>query len=232
MGVNVRRILLILIFFTTTYSICNAQTKLRDLNLDDFRELHRVCDRNEIAKYDLNPNDVIVDIGFGKYASLLKHLVLYYDSLIIYAEEIDSYYIDSAHKYIGKYLKHRIAPNTNTLKLVIGTKTNTNLPSATFDKVILRNTFHHMSKQAEMLQDIHRIMKLEGKLYVSQDRFGNKMDIKGRGLVKQEDYIAYMSQQNFNLANKYNFKEYYVIKKKGKVKLKKTKTYLYIFTKG
>lgn len=119
----------------------------------------------ELDIYDIPNGDTIADIGFG-WAWLEGLLMLTRDSLTIYATDVERQALRNIDRVTGFYLDLRETPNTNKLIAVKGGKKNTNLPSSTFSKVIVRETFHHFAEPDAMLADITRILKPGGKIYL------------------------------------------------------------------
>ncbi|MBN4049668.1 methyltransferase domain-containing protein [Bacteroidales bacterium AH-315-N07] len=143
--------------------------------------------------YEFRPGDVIADIGSGDNAFFTRHLVLLHDSLVIYAQEIESGYVDIMREAVQQFASLRKTPNSNVVEYVFGTEKYTNLPKSTFDKVIIRKTFHHFEFMDEMLTDIRQIMKDNGKLYI----FDPIEDLQEDHPIYTRDTILTSLQRNF-----------------------------------
>lgn len=118
---------------------------------------------------DFNKGDFIASIGadngwFEGAASV------YYDSLFFYLEDIDSTCLNISHfeKVKNIYSKIKGDKITNQFILTIGNEKSTELPSEKFDKVIMNMVFHHFSFKKEMLTEVKRIIKKEGKCFVME----------------------------------------------------------------
>ncbi len=62
-------------------------------------------------------------------------LLIHYDSLHYFANDVDKYALASVQAVTENYLTLRKHPNTNTLSIVEGSSTTTNLPGKTSDKI-------------------------------------------------------------------------------------------------
>ncbi len=111
--------------------------------------------------------DVVADIGSGN-GWFDVALGIKTDSVNFYLEEIDSSCINERklNDAIAAYSKIKTKPITCTYRQSLGTEKNTNLPSNFFDKVLLIDCFHHLTFRNEMIADIKRILKTNGKLVV------------------------------------------------------------------
>lgn len=119
--------------------------------------------QKDLSFIQLTSHDTIADIGSynGYYPSLYSVST---DSIVFYLNDIVNegfVYFDSINTICTKI---RGAKMTNEFKITLGDNDATNLPSHTFNKVILRDALHHFKSPAKMLTDIRRIIKLNGKL--------------------------------------------------------------------
>ncbi len=130
----------------------NADTMLRSME-------------KELAYYGIRNGDCIADVGAGS-GWFEGVLTIKYDSLKIDAVDVKAYHIRESGPTIEEFIKLRSTPNTNVLTFKKGKNKSTQLPKHKYDKVIVRQTFHHFEHKAEMLADLRRIMKVSGKLYV------------------------------------------------------------------
>lgn len=118
---------------------------------------------HEILLYKFKGGQTIADIGAGS-AYFERGISKYSDQLTVYVTEIDSAMVsqmetrllllDSTDRKNIKYI---------TVK---GTTETTGLPLGIFDKIIIRNTFHHFSDPDFMLQQIRPLLKKGGRLYI------------------------------------------------------------------
>jgi ubiquinone/menaquinone biosynthesis C-methylase UbiE len=87
---------------------------------------------------------------------------------------------------------------TGKLNLCIGTEKSSNLPDATFDKLFLSATFHEFTFMDEMIADISRKLKKNGKLYILESTCLNKAHKN----YTADETTAIMKKHNFRLVKK------------------------------
>ncbi|MCD6018452.1 MAG: Methyltransferase type 11 [Bacteroidetes bacterium] len=115
---------------------------------------------------DLKKGDLVAEIGAGDGVNI-GILSMFFDSIKFVAQDIDAKTLKNKtyNKVIKKYqnYSHKTQSNTNTFELVIGTKNTTNLPDNKFDVLFIINSFHDFDKQDEMLDDIYKKLKPNGR---------------------------------------------------------------------
>ena len=127
---------------------------------------------------NFKPGEHVADIGAG-IGWLDAAIGIYEDSLTFYLEEIDSSTIKNSRlqEAINEFVKVRGKPFTCTYSQVMGTYKSTNLPDTLFDKVLLVDTYHHLSHRDEMIKDINRILRSGGKLIVYEPLADNPGEV-------------------------------------------------------
>src|SRR5690606_33093835 len=80
--------------------------------------------------------------------------------------DIDHYAVAALPHVTAKYLSIRETANSNTLSIVQGSVSASGLPEGIFDKIIVRETFHHFETPDAMLYDIRMLLKPAGQLFV------------------------------------------------------------------
>ena len=90
---------------------------------------------------------------------------------------------------------------TNEFKIVLGENEATNLPSNTFNKVILRDALHHFKSPLKMIVDIKRIIKLNGKLLLFESIRNPKVANSNlcKGSMTKEELVKLMLENGFVL---------------------------------
>lgn len=161
--------------------------------------------KSELQIYDLKPREVVADIGFGT-GWLTGVILVKCDSLTYYANDIDEASLKAIDPITKKYLGLRKTPNTNKVIIVKGTTAKTNLPTNTFDKIIVREAFHHFEFPNEMLQDIKGLLKQDGKLFVYEPNvektfFSNEC---GSNNYSVSDILKYFADNNFILSEQHD----------------------------
>lgn len=121
--------------------------------------------KNQLKDFiDLKKGDIVTEIGAGDGINI-GVMSMVYDSVTFVAQDINIKILNDKtyNKIIKKYSKYRQTPQTNTFEKVIGTTTSSNLPDNKFDELFIINSFHDFDKQDEMLDDIYKKLKPNGR---------------------------------------------------------------------
>ena len=92
--------------------------------------------------------------------------------------------------------------NNCSYSIQYGNDTSTLLPSHSVDKVIIENTFHEFSKPLQMLNEIHRILKPNGKAYLYEIIGTTKYSIHKhcrKHLYSKEELNSICNNVNFKI---------------------------------
>ena len=134
--------------------------------------------------YDLQPRQTIASVGAGGGNKEILYSMLAY-SLVFYLQDIDTTCLSKSVLPIT-IQQHYAATGQvcdDTFISVLGTETDTKLPKRFFDKVLIENTLHELTKPAEILQSIRNSLKPEGFLFV-EDFIAHKPGQRHRGCGK------------------------------------------------
>lgn len=115
---------------------------------------------------NISPTDKIADIGASSGYSLIP-IANKYPNNIFTVEDIDSSSLNSK-KVLKKIKRFGNIATIEQFNIVYGTETNTNLPTAAFNKVLLFDVVHECSNRNIMLQDIKRILTKSGSLFIEE----------------------------------------------------------------
>lgn len=125
---------------------------------------------DELEVYHFQPKEVIASIGASDgwleiaYTSLI-------DSLTFYIQDIDSLCLQPEHiTDIHDWYKD-LSDKSKTANIVpvLGSTDSLYLPLETFDKVLLRVTFHHIFLRNHILPNIKSILKGDGLLFIAEN---------------------------------------------------------------
>ena len=117
---------------------------------------------SELEFYQIETGQRIGEIGAGNgtFSILLGMLS---DEIQIVINELEKGFVN----YIGeKISNNNQLLDASKIEVVKGTKSNTGLRDNQFDKIIIRNAFHHFSKKEKMLESIKESLSENGKLYL------------------------------------------------------------------
>ena len=184
-------IILFILFFTckTPY----AQKK----NYDSLtKEKHKII----LSFLDLKETDRIADIGTNSGYSLIP-IANEYPTIKFTVEDIDSGTCNI--KNLTKRIKKSgNKTNIEQFNIVYGTETSTNLPTASFSKVLMFMVMHEITYKKEMLADIKRILQKNGSLYI-EENISHKPHKKQRAynyrFLTEEEFKQVMAENKFLL---------------------------------
>jgi predicted methyltransferase len=156
-----------LVFLSSALSLlsCSEHRHLRDSGFIIDREKMREAFESEQAIYQIGKADSIAEIGFGT-GWMTGFMMAEYDSITIFAEDIDRRSIRNLPRIIDQYCVGRNEATYNHIHIIKGTEKSTLLPNIVANKVIIRETFHHFSEPRAMMADIYRITKSGGQIFV------------------------------------------------------------------
>jgi SAM-dependent methyltransferase len=154
--------------------------------------------QKDLSFIQLAPQDTVADVGSynGYYPSLYSVST---DSIVFYLNDIVNegfVYFDSINTICKKIRGDKM---TNEFKIILGENESTNLPSNTFNKVILRDALHHFKSPIKMIVDIKRIIKPNGKLLLFESIRNPKVDNSNlcRGSMTKEELLKLMVENGF-----------------------------------
>ena len=163
--------------------------------------------QKSLSIYNFQPNETIASIGASSgvweiwFASQVEDLTFYLqdiDALNCNQEEIDEGVV-----YFEKILGKK---NTGKFVPIIGTQTVTNLPKNTFDKILIINSLHEFETPELILQDIHKILKPNGQLFIEEQlaKFSGEIhEGCGKRLFTENELINLLNTSNFELKEIY-----------------------------
>src|SRR5258708_5205438 len=116
---------------------------------------------------DFHPDEVIAGVGAGE-GWMDAGIALYRNDLNFYLEDIDSAFIKEKklQEAVDAYAKIKGASLSCSFSQAVGNEKSTLLPEDYFDKVLLIDTFHHLDWRNDLIADLHRILRTNGKLVV------------------------------------------------------------------
>lgn len=114
----------------------------------------------EMCFYQIESGQKIGEIGAGNGAfSIILGMVT--KEVQIYINELDKGFVD----YIGaKINKNDQLLDVSKIEAIQGSKSTTEFAENEFDRIIIRNAFHHFTKKEKMLESIKQALKDNGKL--------------------------------------------------------------------
>ena len=169
-----------------------------------FYKYHRW--KKEIRSYDLDDCKSILDIGSG-YSDLYKVLLRDQNDLEIFLNDIDhsalreiKYHLRSNRRIIKWTNKNR-----NQVSIVQGTPRCTGVEHLIFDRIILRQSFHHFEDFGSMLQSIKKSMNASTLLVVIEI-FKEEEETCPQA-INQNTFLQSMSEQGLRLQAEFPFRK-------------------------
>ena len=117
---------------------------------------------DEFYFYKIDSTDIVGEIGAGQGNFSLMMSILE-PKVELFVNEINR----KKSQYIEKKFKDKDRPDKK-VKVILGTKRSANFPLNKFDKIIVRNSFHHFSNKKSMLNSIKESLKQDGILFLNE----------------------------------------------------------------
>ena len=171
----------------------------------DTNQLRKTYETN-IKYWEVQKGETVASIGAGN-GNLEVRYSLFVDSISWILEEIDSSCLNKTEfervfNYYQTLANKKVIGNFN---IVIGSDTSTNLTPNNYDRVLLINVFHELTKQKEMIAEVYKILKNKGKLVI-MERVSNKKGKKRKDcphiMTCEPDFIKLLTEQKFVLVSK------------------------------
>lgn len=115
-----------------------------------------------INNMDIQPNDVIADIGAGSGYHVFK--------MAPKATKGNIYAIDIQEEMLFAIQYRAESLNIENVIVSKGSETNVNLPENSIDKVLLVDVYHEFNYPKEMIASIKKALKPNGKIYLIEYR--------------------------------------------------------------
>ncbi len=203
--------LYLLLFIINTCSTANGQPIINHRVYDcgwyikNFEHLSDDYYHSEVFAGCKN-QETIASIGAGNGQREVT-ISAFVDSINWYLQDIDTTCLNrnNFNKVIAYFEKLKKAPITGSFRLVAGGEKKTNLPSHTFDRVILMNVYHELLYPDSIMQDIRWILKPGGAVVIQGFVARVKGQLHpqcGRPLIWEPEFLATMRRDGYILINK------------------------------
>jgi ubiquinone/menaquinone biosynthesis C-methylase UbiE len=153
--------------------------------------------------YDVKNGEKIASVGAGRGSREVIYSMLA-DSLTMYIQEIDTASLKSDWIMQLAIRQYNLAelPITASFRLIAGTASDTRLPTATLDKVLLEHSLHEFTQQTQMLTDIRTKLKPDGLLYVWElmaKKPGRQHRICKKQMLTEQELLELTNKTGFRL---------------------------------
>lgn len=114
----------------------------------------------EVKFYQIEAGQKIGEIGAGN-GTFSVILAMLNKGIQINVNDLSNGSIE----YINTKIKNNVKLlDASKIAVIQGTKSKTNFSNDQFDRIIIRNSFHHFTKKDKMLKSIRNVLKPDGKL--------------------------------------------------------------------
>lgn len=145
-----------------------------------------------LSNMDIQPNDVIADIGAGSGYHVFKMVKLAYEGQI--------YAVDIQDEMLEAIQKKKESLGTLNLKTVKGGEQSVNLKANFVDKILMVDVYHEFNFPLEMLASIHKALRKNGKLYLIEYRGeDDNVPIKLLHKMTEKQAVKEMNAAGFSL---------------------------------
>jgi ubiquinone/menaquinone biosynthesis C-methylase UbiE len=150
-----------------------------------------------LTNMDIQPDDVIADIGAGSGYHVLK--------MAPQASEGEIYAVDIQEEMLQALRGKTEDAEIDNVILVQGSEKSVNLSENSVDKVLMVDVYHEFSFPVEMLASIKKALKTDGKIYLIEYRAEDQsVPIKELHKMSENQAIKEMNAAGFKLKKNIN----------------------------
>jgi ubiquinone/menaquinone biosynthesis C-methylase UbiE len=150
----------------TSLIFVNSNAQNSKNKKEQIEQKRQILKSGLMSFYNFNSNDVIADIGSGDGKNIIL-IASFYPTNKFTIEDIDKETCNAQNfKKAIVQTGHKV--NIENFKFCYGTEKSTRLPSNTYTKVLVNDLVHELTYSTEMLADLNRILKSDGRLMVSE----------------------------------------------------------------
>jgi len=155
----------------------------------------------KIASYlDLHKGDTLADIG-AEYGYTIVRIAHYNPGVIFYEEDINRWITNRV--FFKSTIKKACANvDINSFKYFRGTPTSTKFSDHFFKKIFIALSIHEFEFKEIMMQDIKRILRSDGHLYIMESFFKRPAEKEKnckRPYLLKPDFLSLMKNAGFEL---------------------------------
>ncbi len=115
-----------------------------------------------IKNMDIQPTDVIADIGAGSGFHVFKMAPKASQGMI--------YAVDIQPEMLSEISRRKKATDTDNVELVLGDEKSVNLPINAIDKILMVDVYHEFNFPVEMIASMRASLKQNGAIYLIEYR--------------------------------------------------------------
>lgn len=158
---------------------------------------------DEFYFYKIDSTDIVGEIGagLGNFSVLVSAL-----------EPQIELFVNEINKKNSQYIEEKFKNQTDKkVKIILGNKKSANFPLSKFDKIIIRNSFHHFKYKKNMLHSIKESLKADGVLYLNEPTTELSSDTCKK-ILPENEVITKIIENGFTLEETKEFGERLLLK--------------------
>jgi ubiquinone/menaquinone biosynthesis C-methylase UbiE len=177
---------------------------------------------NNSKNFDCKKGETIASVG-ASCGYVEAQIAVFIDNIHWYIQDIDTSCLNQRelNKVIAYHEKLKGTKIIGNFTLVIGDQQKTNLPSNTFDRVLLANVYHELTDRKNILTDIYRTLKPDGVIVIMErvaNRRGKRHHDCNNLMLYEPDFLDEMRSFSYMLikkahSEKNDYLRYYTFKK-------------------
>jgi ubiquinone/menaquinone biosynthesis C-methylase UbiE len=145
-----------------------------------------------LKNMDIQPNEVIADIGAGSGYHVFK--------MAPKASKGFIYAVDIQEEMLQSIREKKLMEGIENIELVKGTEKSVNLPENSIDKLLMVDVYHEFSFPVEMMASIKNALKPDGKIYLIEYRAeDDNVPIKRLHKMSADQAVKEMEAWGFKL---------------------------------
>lgn len=163
----------------------------------------------EYSFYEISKGDRVGEIGagLGEFSLLLAIIDKQIELTVNELNDQRLNYIQKKFEFHSKYIEN------DKIKIIKGDKRLTNFETRTYDKIIIRNSFHHFKKKKDMLESIRKSLKKDGALYLYEPFIGyTTSEDPCKKIMDKEKFLNLMEENDFHLEKTAQLDAWYLLK--------------------
>lgn len=148
-----------------------------------------------LKNMDINPTDIIADIGAGSGYHVFKMAPM--------ANKGTIYAVDIQDEMLEALRTKKKVQNIQNIKIVKGGEKSVNLPENSVDKILMVDVYHEFNYPKEMISSIKKALKPKGELFLIEYR-GEDRTVPIKELHKMTEAQAVKEMKAAGLSLKKN----------------------------